>query len=56
MSPRNRVVAAYRGLGPGQRTRWHRAARAALELPPGTLATTGTEEGDVIEYQEAAIP
>jgi uncharacterized protein len=50
----NRIVAAYRGLGPGQRTRWHRGARAALELPAGTLATTGTEEGDVIEYQEAS--
>jgi uncharacterized membrane protein (UPF0127 family) len=49
----NRVVAAYRELGPGQRTRWHRSARAALELAPGTLAATGTEEGDVIAYQEA---
>ena len=48
----NRVVARYAGLTPGAHTRWHRRARAALELPAGTLDETGTVEGDVVEYQE----
>lgn len=43
-----RVVALYPELRPGGRTRWHGAARDALELPPGTLAATGTREGDTI--------
>ena len=43
-----RVVAVYPGLRPGGRTRWHGAARDALELPVGTLAATGTREGDTI--------
>lgn len=42
------VVALYPDLAPGARTRWHRSARRALELPAGTLAATGTREGDVI--------
>jgi uncharacterized membrane protein (UPF0127 family) len=42
------VVALYPGLAPGARTAWHRGARRALELPAGTLAATGTREGDVI--------
>ena len=42
------VVAVYPGLAPGARTAWHRGARRALELPAGTLAATGTREGDVI--------
>jgi uncharacterized protein len=42
------VVALYPGLGPGRRTGWHRRAADALELPPGTLARTGTREGDTI--------
>jgi len=43
-----RVVALYPELRPGGRTRWHAAARDALELPAGTLAATGTREGDTI--------
>lgn len=50
----NRVVARYPRLSPGARTRWHRGALAALELPAGTLDETGTMEGDVVEYQEEA--
>jgi uncharacterized membrane protein (UPF0127 family) len=42
------VVALYPDLAPGARTAWHRAARSALELPAGTLAVSGTREGDVI--------
>ena len=48
----NRVIAVYGRLSPGGRTRWHRGARAALELPAGTLQETGTMEGDLVEYHE----
>ena len=48
----NRVIARYDRLAPGARTRWHRAARAALELPAGTLQETGTTDGDLVEYHE----
>jgi hypothetical protein len=44
-----RIVAAYPELRPGGRTRWHSAARDALELPAGTLALTDTREGDTLE-------
>ena len=50
----NRIVARYPRLAPGAHTGWHRRARAALELPAGTLDETGTVEGDVVEYQEEA--
>jgi uncharacterized membrane protein (UPF0127 family) len=48
LDPSGRVVAIYPGLSPGDRTGWHSKAREALELPPGTLAATGTREGDTI--------
>jgi uncharacterized membrane protein (UPF0127 family) len=48
LAPDGAVVALYRGLAPGARTGWHRTARRALELPAGTIAATGTREGDVI--------
>ena len=41
-----------RVVAPGGRTRWHRDAGSALELPAGTLAATGTLAGDMIEYHE----
>jgi uncharacterized membrane protein (UPF0127 family) len=46
------VVATYHALAPGARTRWHSNAVDALELPPGTLARTGTVNGDKIVYTE----
>jgi len=51
-----RVVAVYPGLAPGGRTRWHRDAHSAIELPAGTLSETGTREGDLIlcSAEEAA--
>jgi uncharacterized membrane protein (UPF0127 family) len=48
------VVAAYSDLRPGARTRWHRRAQGALELPAGTLAASGTREGDQIVCTEEA--
>ena len=48
----SRVIALYAALSPGARTHWHKGARAALELPAGTLQETGTMEGDLVEYHE----
>lgn len=45
------VVALYRELAPGTRTRWHAEAHQALELPAGTLAGTGTAAGDRILWE-----
>jgi hypothetical protein len=52
LDPRGGVVASYHGLGPGRRSRWHAEALDALELPAGTLAATGTVEGDTIVCTE----
>ena len=41
-----RVVRAIPGLKPWRATRPHRAASLVVELPQGTLARTGTREGD----------
>jgi uncharacterized protein len=48
LDPDGRVVALYPELRPGGRTRWHGSARDALELPAGTLAASGTRDGDTI--------
>jgi uncharacterized membrane protein (UPF0127 family) len=48
VDPRGTVVAAYHRLAPGRRSRWHRSAAYAVELPGGTLAATGTREGDTL--------
>jgi uncharacterized membrane protein (UPF0127 family) len=45
-----RVVASYPELSPGSRTRMHKNARAALELPVGAIGRSGTEDGDEIEW------
>ncbi len=50
------VVAAYRSLSPGSRTRRHRNAVHALELPAGTLDDSGTEIGDVLAWSIEAVP
>jgi uncharacterized membrane protein (UPF0127 family) len=52
LDSRGGVVATYHALAPGARTRWHPAARDALELPAGTLLRTGTVNGDTIVYTE----
>ena len=46
-----RVLRAIPDLGPWRATRLHRGAAMALELPRGTLARTGTREGDVLELE-----
>jgi len=50
---RGAVVALYAGLRPNARTRWHRRAAHAIELPAGTLADTHTREGDLLEWGDA---
>lgn len=50
-----RVVAAYPELGPGTRTRFHRKARYALEVPAGTLAETGTVVGDELRWENGGV-
>lgn len=54
LSKQGAVVALYHRLAPGRRSRWHRRATMALELPPGTLAATGTQEGDALQWQPVA--
>lgn len=49
------IVAIYSALAPGSRTRWHRDARHALELPSGALAQSGTTMGDVLSWSPAAV-
>ena len=44
------IVAAYRSLPPGSRSRWHRNAVHALELPAGTLESSGSAVGDVVAW------
>jgi uncharacterized membrane protein (UPF0127 family) len=50
LDARGTVVASYPSLRPGSRTRWHRDAVHALELPAGTLENTGTMSGDVLAW------
>jgi uncharacterized protein len=51
------IVAAYRSLQPGSRSKWHRDAAHALELPAGTLESSGTTAGDVLTWatQQAVV-
>ncbi len=54
-----RVIRVYRALRPFRVTRWVLRARAALELPSGTLDRTGTLEGDRLAFPgltHVAIP
>lgn len=46
------VVAIHPALRPFRATPIHRKARAALELPVGTLAATGTRPGDRVALRE----
>lgn len=48
------VVALYRDLAPGARTRWHADAHHAIELPCGTLAATATTIGDKVTWEPAS--
>jgi uncharacterized membrane protein (UPF0127 family) len=49
------VLAIYPALAPGSRTKWHRNAAHALELPGGALARSGTAVGDVLIWSPTAV-
>jgi uncharacterized membrane protein (UPF0127 family) len=49
------VVASYPSLAPGARTRWHRHAVHALELPAGSLEASGTVIGDVLSWSPESV-
>ena len=51
LSPELRVLRAIPDLRPWRATRLYRGAAMALELPLGTLARTGTREGDELELE-----
>lgn len=46
-----RVKAGIPGLAPGKATGLRKGVRYALELPVGTIATSGTREGDVLDWE-----
>ncbi len=46
----HRIEAAYPALPPGSRSKVHKRARFALELPAGTIERTQTREGDRLEW------
>ncbi|MEE9208138.1 MAG: DUF192 domain-containing protein [Gemmatimonadota bacterium] len=46
LGPDGSVVATYHALKPGKKSKWHRAAKQALEVRAGTLEQTGTQPGD----------
>ena len=54
LDKRGTVVAVYPSLAPWSRTRWHRDAAHALELPSGALAVSGTHLGDVLVWSAAS--
>lgn len=55
LDERGGVVALYHHLLPGSRSRWHRQAVIALEMPAGTIARTSTARGDLLQWQPAAM-
>jgi uncharacterized membrane protein (UPF0127 family) len=48
---RGRVVRALAGLRPWRATRFHLRAEQVVELPAGTVARTGTREGDELAFE-----
>jgi uncharacterized membrane protein (UPF0127 family) len=52
LDPEGRVVKLYPELPPGKRTKVHREARFALEVPVGTIDRTETRESHVLEWRE----
>jgi uncharacterized membrane protein (UPF0127 family) len=47
-----KAIGAYPGFPPGRISRLFFGAKGVLELPEGTLARTGTERGDIVEFRE----
>ena len=51
---RGRVVRALAGLRPWRATRFHLRATQVVELPAGTVARSGTREGDQLAFEPNA--
>jgi len=51
---RGRVVRALAALRPWRATRFHLRAEQVVELPAGTVARTGTREGDELAFEPPA--
>lgn len=47
-----KVIRAIQALPPWRATSVYFRAKTVLELPAGVLSASGTEEGDVIEFEE----
>jgi uncharacterized membrane protein (UPF0127 family) len=50
-----RVVRTLSDLPPWRATRFHLRAAQVVELPAGTLARTGTREGDQLAFEPDAV-
>jgi uncharacterized protein len=50
VGPDDRIIALYPSLKPGEKTRWHTRATYAVEVPPGTIASTDTQIGDEVVW------
>jgi uncharacterized protein len=55
LDPAGRVVALYPELRPWKRTRIHRDAGMALELPVGSIEESGTRVGDLMVARRPAV-
>ena len=53
---RGSVVAMYPNLRPMRVTRWVGEAEYALELPPGTISSTGTQVRDRLAWVPSSAP
>ncbi len=51
LDPAGAVVGMYGRFARNRVSAVFRQARGVLELPPGTIAGTGTEVGDVVEFR-----
>ena len=51
-----KVVKAVHSIKPWRATRVYLAAHSVLELPAGTLAKTGVQEGDLLRFEEKSPP
>jgi uncharacterized protein len=52
LDSKGKVLKLYHRLAPYRFAAVMLNARSVLELPPGTLARTGTQVGDILEFQK----
>lgn len=56
LSAAGRVLLMYHGLKPNRVSRLVLRAEGVLELPAGTLSSTGTEIGDTVQFLDITTP